>query len=63
MLWICASDFNEITRVHEKLGGRLRLDRQKQDFRDTLDKCGFKNLGYVGGKFAWYNEQREGFTI
>ena len=52
MLWICASDFNEITRVHEKLGGRLRLDRQKQDFRDTLDKCGFKNLGYVGGKFA-----------
>ena len=49
MPWICAGDFNEITRAHEKLGGRLRPFRQMQEFRDVLDECGFRDLGYVGG--------------
>ena len=63
MPWICAGDFNEITRAHEKLGGRLRPFRQMQDFRDMLNECGFKDLGYVGGKYTWCNRQREGYTI
>lgn len=59
----CAGDFNEITRAHEKLGGRLRPERQMQEFRDVLDECGFKDLGYEGGKLTWCNGQREGYTI
>lgn len=43
--WLCVGDFNEIARSHEKLGGRLRLARQMQDFRDVLDECGFRDLG------------------
>ena len=42
---LCAREFNEITRDHEKLGGRLRPDRQMQEFRDVLDERGLKNLG------------------
>ena len=61
--WICAGDFNEITRAHEKLGGRLRPFRQMQEFKDVLDECGFRDLGYVGGKFTWCNGQRDGHTI
>ena len=61
--WICVGDFNEITRAHEKLGGRLCPFRQMQDFRDVLDECGFRDLGYVGGKFTWCNGQRDGHTI
>ena len=61
--WCCAGDFNEITRAHEKLGGRQRPKRQMQEFRDVLDECGFKDLGYEGGKFMWCNGQREGYTI
>lgn len=52
---LCVGDFNEITRSHEKLGGRLRLVRQMQDFRDLLDECGFKDLGFEGGKCTWCN--------
>ena len=34
-----------------------------QDFKDVLDECGFKDLGYMGGKYTWCNGQREGYKI
>ena len=34
-----------------------------QDFRDVLDEYGFRNLGFVGGKFTLCNGQRDGYTI
>ncbi|XP_075661151.1 uncharacterized protein LOC142630978 [Castanea sativa] len=61
--WLCSGDFNEITRSHEKLGGRNRPARQMEDFRDVLDECGFRDLGFVGGKFTWCNGHPDGFTI
>ena len=45
-------DFNEIIRSHEKIGGRQRPARQMEDFREVLDECGFRDLGFVGGKFT-----------
>ena len=39
--WLCAGDFNEILKSHEKLGGRSRPLFQMQEFRDVIDKCGF----------------------
>lgn len=50
--WLCARDFNEITRSYEKADGRLRPYRQMQDFCDIIDKCGFVDLGFVGNKFT-----------
>ena len=61
--WLYARDFNEITRSHEKMGGRLRPKRQIEEFRDVLDECCFKALGFVGGKFTWCNGHLDGFTI
>ena len=34
-----------------------------EDFRDVLDDCGFRDLGFVGGKFTWCNGHPNGFTI
>ena len=38
--WLCAGDFNEILKSHEKLGGRLRPYRQMLLFREALVECG-----------------------
>ena len=51
--WLCAGDFNEITKQSKKSGGRLRPSNQMQQFRETLDECGFMDLGYVGFPFTW----------
>ena len=54
---VCIEDFNEITRVEEKLRGAVRSEKQMQDFRDCLDFCGLKDLGYSGLPFAWCNRR------
>ena len=46
--WLCAGDFNEILKADEKLGGRSRPTRQMEAFREVIDECKFKDLGYVG---------------
>ena len=52
--WLCAEDFNEITRQSEKIGGRTRPHSQMQLFRDALDDCSFMDLGYVGFPYTWH---------
>ena len=47
-------DFNEILKSHEKLGGRPRPLTQMQEFRDVIDECGFRDLGFIGNKFTWH---------
>lgn len=32
-------------------------------FRDVLDKCGFMDLGYVGGKFTWKGKRPGGLVL
>ena len=61
--WICAGDFNEITRSHEKASGRLRPYRQMQDFQDVLDECGFSDLGFMGNKFTWSKHYPDGYMV
>ena len=58
--WVCMGDFNEITSLEEKLGGALRSDRQMQMFRDCLDFCGFKDIGFTGLPFTWCNNRFDG---
>ena len=54
---MCVGDFNKIAKAEEKLGGRLEA------FRDVLDKCGFKDLGFMGGKYTWCRGLRGDNTI
>ena len=56
-------DFNEILKADEKLGGRSKPTGQMEAFREVIDECGFKDLGYVGGKYTWYRGSKGGNTI
>jgi len=53
MLWLCASNFNEILWSHEKCGLGSRCENQMKAFRDVLDEAGLKDLGFVGKKYTW----------
>ena len=61
--WVCIGDFNEITKVEEKSGGAIRLEKQMQDFRDCQDFCGLKDLGFIGLPFTWCNRHFDGNLI
>lgn len=55
--WICIGDFNEILRAEEKQGWLDRLECQMQGFRDALDFCSLKDLGYTSFPFTWCNRR------
>lgn len=50
---IVFGDFNEILNCNEKEGGIIRQDRDMAAFRDCLDDCGLRDLGYRGSTFTW----------
>ena len=54
--WLCAGDFNEIAKSHEKLGGRVRPKNQMKEFREALEVCCLADLGYRGAKYTWYKK-------
>jgi len=58
--WFCVGDFNEIVKLEEKMGGASRLERQMVAFREALDFCGVRDLGFVGSPFTWCNNQFNG---
>ena len=51
--WLCAGDFNEILKSHEKLGGVPRKESELRAFRNMVDECELLDLGYTGLKFTW----------
>ena len=55
--WLCLSDFNEILKREEKLGGTTKPHQQIEAFCNVADKCGFKNMGYSGLDYTWCNQQ------
>ena len=63
MPWLCADDFNEITKQSEKVGGGLRPFLQMQNFKEALDECGLMDLGYIGSPFTWSKHYRSGTSI
>ena len=61
--WICFGDFNEILSMNEKMGGVQRSQRQMDEFRDAVNSCGFKDLGYNGSDYMWCNMQERENTM
>ena len=53
--WFCCGDFNEILSMNEKIGGVSRSQCQMDKFRQAVNLCGFKDLGYYGPDFTWCN--------
>ena len=46
--WLCIGDFNEILLADEKQGWLDRPERQMQGFREALDYCRLRDLGFNG---------------
>ncbi|XP_075663436.1 uncharacterized protein LOC142633038 [Castanea sativa] len=51
--WVVIGDFNEIMFAGEKLGGNPRPECQMHQFREVLNKCHLRDLGYIGSDFTW----------
>ena len=61
--WLCAGDFNEILWSHEKLGLGPRQEDCMKAFRNALDECALKDLGYLGDKFTWKGKRQGGMVF
>lgn len=61
--WLCNWDFNKITKQDEKLGGATQSHIQMQLFREIINECSFMDLGYVGSKFTWSKQFKNGNSI
>ncbi|XP_021751245.1 uncharacterized protein LOC110716900 [Chenopodium quinoa] len=46
-------DFNEIICMSEKKGGAVRRENGMNEFKDTIDDCFLRDLGYSGSPFTW----------
>uniref|UniRef100_A0A7N2R6D1 Endonuclease/exonuclease/phosphatase domain-containing protein n=1 Tax=Quercus lobata TaxID=97700 RepID=A0A7N2R6D1_QUELO len=53
--WFCCGDFNEILSMSEKVGGAHHSQNQMDGFRQIVNHCGFKDLGYCGPDYTWCN--------
>ncbi|KAL2932982.1 Protein lin-28-like protein A [Bienertia sinuspersici] len=50
---LMSGDFYEIVSLAEKEGGTTRSERAMDGFRDAIDTCRLKDLGYKGSAFTW----------
>ncbi|KAK9734769.1 hypothetical protein RND81_04G162300 [Saponaria officinalis] len=57
--WLVIGDFNQILFEEEKRGSAPRSQRDMDDFREALDDCGLKDIGYLGDTFTWWNKREE----
>ncbi|GMI92190.1 hypothetical protein HRI_002888300 [Hibiscus trionum] len=51
--WLVIGDFNELIFSFEKMGGRVRSQRQMSDFQEALNDCALSDVGYQGRWFTW----------
>ena len=55
--WLCARDFNAILNSAEKLSLRPPNSVEIDAFRNVLDSCTLKDLGYRGYTYTWSNKR------
>ncbi|XP_074306435.1 uncharacterized protein LOC141641679 [Silene latifolia] len=56
--WLCIGDFNEILYGTEMRGG-VRPQWQMNNFRDAVDDCRLRDVGFEGYEFTYDNGQEE----
>ena len=61
--WLCIGDYNEILSNSEKLGGQLRPARQMDRFREIVDLCQFRDLGYTRARYTWSRHFENGDSV
>ena len=60
---MCLGDFNEILLAEKKQGWLDQPERQMKSFRDALDYCKFKDLGFNGFPSTWCNKRPNGHNV
>lgn len=50
-------DLNEILDRGGKWGEKNRIKQHMEEFRETIDSCALKDLGFRGPKFTWCNNR------
>ena len=53
--WIAAGDFNMITKIEDKIGGRSRLEPEVDRFKDFIQNASLIDLPFCNGTFTWSN--------
>ncbi|XP_050222303.1 uncharacterized protein LOC126672395 [Mercurialis annua] len=61
--WLVFGDFNEILFSREKEGGRPKQNYLMESFRQALDDCALRDLGWTGFQFTWDNGRRDSNNI
>ena len=61
--WVAIGDFNELVGLCEKEGGGNRPAAQMISFLNDINWCGFRDLGFVGPKFTWLYQRKDGTQI
>eukprot|EP00253_Pinus_taeda_P026720 PITA_26720 len=56
-LWIVGGDFNMITKIEEKSGGRTRLEPEADRFKDFIRSASLIDLPFCNGTFTWSNRR------
>ena len=56
-LWITGGDFNMIRRLEEKLGGRRKLDKESNNFKDYIQHSGLIDLPFDNVIYTWNNKR------
>lgn len=57
--WILTGDFNDVLYESEKQGGNVCDLTSITRFKDAIESCGLKDLGFSGYKFTWSNRRGE----
>lgn len=63
LLWVAIGDFNELAGLSEKEGGGNCPYTQMVSFLNAINWCGFRDLGFVGPKFTWLYQRKDGTQI
>ena len=58
--WLVIGDFNKITSLLEKEGGSIRPRRQMEQFVNTINMYGLRDVGFIGPKFTWIYHRVDG---
>ena len=61
--WLVIGDFNELVGLSEKESGASRPASQMERFKEVIDVCGLKDLGFIGPRFTWLYQKFNGTQI
>jgi len=56
-LWVIEGDFNMITQIKEKKGGRARLEPEAASFKDFIQSTSLIDMPFCNGTFTWSNRR------